>query len=107
MIATPSGPVGFASTSLSFRASFVSPNSRLPAPATIGKTISRYSSTEAVPGQRVDESGAAVDEDVSARLLLQLRDLCRHVTGDDGRVVPRGIGQRRGDDVLRHAVHLV
>src|ERR1035438_10372299 len=43
---------------------------------------------EVVLHQRVHELEAGVDDDVPAYLLLQLRDLVRHVAVPDRRVVP-------------------
>ena len=73
------------STSLS------SANMRLPPPSTVGKTISRYSSTRSLARSVVDQLGAAVDEHVAAGLLAQLRHRVDELVGpDDRRVVPLG-----------------
>ena len=47
-----------------------------------------YWNDEIVRHQRPDESGRAVDDDVLAGLLLQLRDLGGNITPDQVRVVP-------------------
>src|SRR3981081_4453183 len=57
--------------------------------------------------QRLHERGAAVDNDVAALLLPQLPDLLDEVPLQYPRVVPLGLIQGRGDDVLGHAVELV
>ena len=57
--------------------------------------------------QRVHELEAGVDDDVPAYLLLQLRDLVRHVAVQDRRVVPIEIFEGRGHDVLGQAVQPV
>src|SRR3954449_12848580 len=116
MIATPS-PTIRDSLSRSVFLSSLAPNSRLPEPSTTGKTISRSSSRRwparrpwtswgrAGPGdQPVDELGAAVDDDVAVALLVHARDRGGQVAAEHGRVRPRRVAQRRGDDVLRHRV---
>src|SRR4051794_1447113 len=62
---------------------------------------------EILVDQRTDEGRAARDEDLALRVFLQLRDFVGDVAFDPARVVPRQRLQRRGDDVLRHRVHLV
>lgn len=59
---------------------------------------------EAALGQRLHELRAPVDQDVVARLPLQLGDV---VQRDDGRVLPARVLERAGDHVLGHPVHLV
>ena len=58
---------------------------------------------QVVAQELVDQVGAAVDEQLAARLRLQLRDLGGHVAREDRRVVPVGAFQRVGHDVLRDA----
>jgi hypothetical protein len=60
-----------------------------------------------VVDQRLDELRAAVDDDVTTLLLLQLRDLLREVAFQHCRVVPLRLLQGRGDHVLGHGVELV
>src|SRR5207253_10403628 len=55
--------------------------------------------------QRLNEVGAAGDQDVALVLIPQLAYLVRDVTANDGRVVPLRFVERRRDDVLRHRVH--
>src|SRR6266536_691038 len=62
---------------------------------------------EAVLQQRAHQLAAAGDQDVLARLLLQLRHLRGDVPADDARVGPLGLVQGRRDDVLGHRVHPV
>ena len=62
---------------------------------------------EVVLDQRLHEPGAAVDDDVAVLLLLQLRDFLHDVALQHRRVVPLGLIQGRGDDVLGHVVELV
>ena len=50
--------------------------------------------------QRIDELGAAEDQDVPVGPLLQSPDLASEVAPDDLRVVPRWLTQGRGHDVL-------
>src|SRR5205823_10359894 len=57
--------------------------------------------------QRADEPDAAGDDDLPVQLLLQLRDLLHHVARKHRRVVPVGIPQSRGHDVLGHVVQPV
>ena len=62
---------------------------------------------EVVLDQRLHELGAAVDDDVGVDIVLELGDLGRDVALEHGGVVPLGLVERRGDDVLRHRVELV
>src|SRR5438270_4981941 len=64
---------------------------------------------KAVLHQAVDQAAASVNQDVAARLRLQPGDLAGDVAPDHLGVLPRGlvVGQRRGDDVLAHGVHLL
>src|SRR5690242_20404429 len=57
--------------------------------------------------QRVYELEAAGDDDVPVYLLLQRRDLGKHVTLEHGRVVPGGMFEGRRHDVLGQAVQPV
>jgi hypothetical protein len=57
--------------------------------------------------QRAYELKAAGDDDVPVYVLLQRRDLVKHVALEDCRVVPGGIGEGRGYDVLGQAVQPV
>src|SRR5258705_1364796 len=57
--------------------------------------------------QRLHEPGAAVDDDVAVLLLPQLSDFLHDVALQHRRVVPLGLIQSRGDDILGHAVELV
>src|SRR5262249_9791440 len=57
--------------------------------------------------QRVYELEAAGDDDVPVDLLLQRRDLAKHVAGEDRRVVPGGMLEGCGHDVLGQAVQPV
>src|SRR5438876_5010302 len=57
--------------------------------------------------QRAYELKAADDDDVPVYLLLQRRDLVKHVVLEDCRVVPGGIGEGRRHDVLGQAVQPV
>jgi len=60
-----------------------------------------------VRDQRARELIAGRDDDLSVQSLLQLRDRGHDVALEDGRVVPGGILERRGHDVLGHAVQPV
>src|SRR5216684_824653 len=62
---------------------------------------------QVVLDQRVYELEAAGDDDVPVYLLLQRRDLVKHVALEDCRVVPGGMFQGRGHDVLGQAVQPV
>src|SRR5215211_8535841 len=63
---------------------------------------------EVVLKQRPDEGAAADDRDVLARLLLELGDLFRDISLDQGRVLPlEGLLQGRRDDELGGVVHVV
>src|SRR5580700_4866859 len=62
---------------------------------------------EVVLDQRVYELEAGGDDDVPRQLLLQRRDLAHHVALEHRRVVPRGIMEGRGHDVLGLAVQPV
>src|ERR1700678_4189174 len=62
---------------------------------------------EVVLDQGVHQLVAGVDKDLTADLLLQLRNSADHLACDDGRVGPFRIARGRGHDVLRHAVQLV
>src|SRR5438445_4364698 len=57
--------------------------------------------------QRAHELEAGGDDDFPVELLLQLRDPVHHVALQHGRVVPVGIFEGRGHDVLRKAVQPV
>src|SRR5690242_11753889 len=57
--------------------------------------------------QRAYELKATGDDDVPVYVLLQRRDLVKHVALEDCRVVPGGIGEGRGHDVLGQAVQPV
>ena len=57
--------------------------------------------------QRPNEAGRAVDDDVLAGLLFQLRDLGGNITPDQVRVVPFELLQGPGGDMLGHAVEPV
>jgi hypothetical protein len=87
--------------------SLVSPNRRPPTPRATGKIFSRSSSTQVVLDQRAYELRAAGEDDVPAYVLLQRRDLVKHVALEGCRVVPGGIGEGRGHDVLGQAVQPV
>ena len=54
--------------------------------------------------QEVDQVGAAVGDEVAARLRLEPRDLLAGVAAKDGRVRPVGLLERLRDDVFRRAV---
>src|SRR6201982_2614504 len=62
---------------------------------------------QVVIDQRAYELKAAGDNDVPVYVLLQRRDLVKHVALEDCRVVPGGIGEGRGHDVLGQAVQPV
>ena len=62
---------------------------------------------QVVLDQRSPELMAGRDDDLSVQLLLEPRDLGHHVAREDRRVVPLGIHERRGHDVLGHAVQPV
>ncbi len=62
---------------------------------------------QVVLDRRAYELKAAGDDDVPVYVLLQRRDLGKHVALEDCRVVPGGIGEGRGHDVLGHAVQPV
>src|SRR5712691_8037980 len=62
---------------------------------------------QVVLDQRVYELEAAGDDDVPVYLLLQRRDLVKHVALEDCRVVPGGMFEGRGHDVLGQAVQPV
>src|SRR5260370_21569183 len=62
---------------------------------------------QVVLDQRAYELKAAGDDDVPVYVLLQRRDLVKHVALEDCRVVPGGIGEGRGHDVLGQAVQPV
>src|SRR5581483_281137 len=63
---------------------------------------------EIVGGKRLHQAGAAVDHDVAAVLLLELAHLLDNVAVEQVRVVPlQRLTERRGDDVLGHAVEPV
>src|SRR5213078_1530285 len=57
--------------------------------------------------QRAQELEAGGDDDFPVELLLQLRDLVKHVALQHRRVGPVGILEGRGSDVLGHAVQPV
>ena len=57
--------------------------------------------------QRLRQLDAAVDDDLTVDLLLELRDRVRDVALEDGGVIPLRLLQRRRDDVLGHVVELV
>ena len=55
--------------------------------------------------QRVGQPAAAVEQDVLARLRLQVPHCLDHVAADDRRVAPKGrVGQGGRDDLLLDAV---
>ena len=62
---------------------------------------------QVVAQELVDQVRAAVDHEFAARLRLQLRDLGRHVSRQDRRVVPIRAFEGVGHDVLRDGVHLL
>src|SRR6266436_6303980 len=62
---------------------------------------------QVVLDQRACELKAAGDDDVPVYVLLQRRDLVKRVALEDCRVVPGGIGEGRGHDVLGQAVQPV
>ena len=62
---------------------------------------------QVVLDQRAYELKAAGDDDVPVYVLLQRRDLVKHVALEDCRVVPGGFGEGRGHDVLGRAVQPV
>src|SRR6266566_7623139 len=62
---------------------------------------------QVVLDQRAPELIAGVDDDVPVQLLLQFRDLVHHVALQDRRVVPLGLFEGRGHDVLGQAVQSV
>jgi hypothetical protein len=55
----------------------------------------------------VEELGAAEQQDVAACLSLELRDILRGVTGEDGRIGPRRRLQGLRHHVLGDAVHAI
>ena len=80
----------------------------LPAPQDDGMDHEPKLVEEVVAQQRPDEGAAAEDRDVLARLLLELGDLFRDVTLDQGRVLPlEGLLQGRRDDELGGVVQVV
>jgi len=62
---------------------------------------------QVVLDQRAYELKAAGDDDVPVYVLLQRRDLVKHVALEDCRVVPGGMFEGRGHDVLGQAVQPV
>ena len=87
--------------------SLVSPKRRSPAPSTTGKIFSRSWSTRSCSSSVRTRLEAAGDGDLPVELLLQLRGLVRRVALEHRRVVPVGIFEGRGDDVLGQAVQPV
>jgi len=59
---------------------------------------------QVVLDQHACELKAAGDDDVPVYVLLQRRDLVQHVALEDCRVVPGGMGEGRGHDVLGQPV---
>ena len=62
---------------------------------------------EVVLDQRLRELRAAVDDDVALVPPCELRDFFDDVAAEHGGVVPLGVLEGGGDDVLRHRVELV
>src|SRR5215469_2038748 len=62
---------------------------------------------QVVLSQRAHELEAGGHDDVPGYLLLQLRDLAQHVASQHRRVVPAGMLEGRGHDVLGDAVEPV
>lgn len=59
---------------------------------------------QAVVHQRIDQVGAACDQDVPTGLILQLSDFDRDVAAEKDRVLPRELLEAVRDDVLRKGV---
>ena len=87
--------------------SLVSPNRRSPTPEDDREDLQPQLVDQVVLDQRASELKAAGDDDVPVYVLLQRRDLVKHVALEDCRVVPGGIGEGRGHDVLGQAVQPV
>ena len=101
--ATPS-PATAELSSLNFFASSASPNSLRPVPSTTGKIISRSSSTR----PSATSAAASCCEPCTIRSpSVSSRSRGEVAVGDDGRVRPLRVLQRRGHDVLRHRVEAV
>ena len=60
---------------------------------------------QAVGGERAREAGAAEDDDVLARLALELGDLLLSRSVADARVAPLDVGERAGEHDFRQRVH--
>ncbi len=97
-------PAGRDSTTLSAWRTPSSAKSFLPEPSTTGNDHQPVLVDEAARHQRLDELDGAVDEDVA---LVPVAQPSQIVEADHRRVVPLGILERRGDEVLRHGVELV
>ena len=83
-----------------------SPNSRLPLPSTTGKTIRRSSSTRSCSSSPCTSCALPWTTMSPSSPSLSFATSSASVAVEHGRVVPLRLLQRRGDDVLGHALNL-